>query len=656
MMPRIRRVLIYSLFLVIFVYVQLPHYQSRSVVHRFESLVPRNIPRHISDSSRPCETVHLAFIAENVSLTINLVKSILIHRHSSLHLHLISRPFTGAILKNFLTTWMLPYFNFTFYSLQSLQDKLSWIPNVKLKNVKDVTKLLLPDIVHKDVSRIIVIDSDVTFLSDIRELDEYFWKMQQDNHIFASVGHKVKYMVMPTVKDTAVLLMDLKSMRSINWFHLWHKVTYENPTVSFTLNSILDTIAKTYPSYHVAIPCYWGVYYNNNCTSNTTDIKLLLWHSNPVLKEEISYKKRIMEQLIVYDGKSLRSKPWLCTPPLRSVHLKKIHSTESDSMGLPQKSRRDMCDLLKKDSDQVYRIHHYFYGTIYEPSTKFETTLVTQISLDRLDKLQLLLHHWDGPISIAMYGTDAQAWNLTKFIFGSCINRSNLAIHVVFQQGKFYPVNYLRNVALNFVSTPYAFLNDGDFLPSYGLFDYLKLANEHLMSNNTKKRVLVVPAFDGQPGFVYPQSKSRLLYMLKNDSVRIFCALCAHSTHGPTNFSFWATTSYPYKIEWAFHFEPYVVVRSNVVMYDQHFVGYGWNKVSQITELKAQGHEFVVIPDGFVIHSPHKLSKDREIWKRKNFKFCINTVWKKFLQDLKRKYGDDCLEEREAPPITIMLK
>ena len=442
-------------------------------------------------------------------------------------------------------------------------------------------------------------------------------------------------------------------MQELNWFHLWHKVIYDGirySKYSFTLESILNAITKLYPNYHATIPCYWDMHYSNknNCALNTTAtvFKIIHWDSNP-MPEEILYRQKVMEYLNLYDGKLLRDKPWICTPPHKR---KKFHRLNKGDyiMGLPKKSRQDMCKILKTESEQIYRTYLYYYGTVYMPSTDFETTLVTQLSLDRLDKVFLLLEHWDGPISITVYGTDSQAWNMTKFLFDSGINRKNLAIHVVFRQGKLYPVNILRNVALNTVTTPYAFLNDGDFLPSYGLFSYLKSANKHLM-NDAKKRVLVVPAFDGQPGFVYPRNKASLLNKLNNNSIRIFCAWCAHQTHGQTNFSFWAETSHPYKIEWAFHFEPYIVAKRDVIQYDERFVGYGWNKVSQITELKAQGYEFVVIPNGFVVHSPHKHSIDREVWKRKNFKFCINLLWKKFLQDLKRNY------EKKLPPVTINI-
>ena len=45
----------------------------------------------------------------------------------------------------------------------------------------------------------------------------------------------------------------------------------------------------------------------------------------------------------------------------------------------------------------------------------------------------------------------------------------------------------------------------------------------------------------------------------------------------------------PLQVQWEEDFEPYVVVQRNVSRYDKRFVGFGWNKVSHIMELQAQG-------------------------------------------------------------------
>ena len=57
-------------------------------------------------------------------------------------------------------------------------------------------------------------------------------------------------------------------------------------------------------------------------------------------------------------------------------------------------------------------------------------------------------------------------------------------------------------------------------------------------------------------------------------------------------FEFWylGLKAYcPLQVQWEEDFEPYVVVQRNVSRYDKRFVGFGWNKVSHIMELQAQG-------------------------------------------------------------------
>lgn len=64
--------------------------------------------------------------------------------------------------------------------------------------------------------------------------------------------------------------------------------------------------------------------------------------------------------------------------------------------------------------------------------------------------------------------------------------------------------------------------------------------------------------------------------------------------HAPTNFAKWRTATTPYKVGWEPDFEPYVVVPKTLPDYDERFVGFGWNKVSHILELDAQGSVFCI--------------------------------------------------------------
>lgn len=92
--------------------------------------------------------------------------------------------------------------------------------------------------------------------------------------------------------------------------------------------------------------------------------------------------------------------------------------------------------------------------------------------------LEALCRHWPGPMSLALYLTDAEAQQFLHFVEASAVlsARQDVAYHVVYREGPLYPINQVRNVALAQALTPYVFLSDIDFLPAYSLYDYLRWA------------------------------------------------------------------------------------------------------------------------------------------------------------------------------------
>lgn len=92
-------------------------------------------------------------------------------------------------------------------------------------------------------------------------------------------------------------------------------------------------------------------------------------------------------------------------------------------------------------------------------------------------------------------------------------------------------------------------------------------------------------------------------------------------------------------MEWKPDFEPYVVVKSTVVEYDPTFMGFGWNKVSHIMELNAQGYEFIVLPDTFIIHKAHSPSFDIAKFRTSPiYRMCLQNLKDNFIQKLHNKY------------------
>ena len=69
-----------------------------------------------------------------------------------------------------------------------------------------------------------------------------------------------------------------------------------------------------------------------------------------------------------------------------------------------------------------------------------------------------------------------------------------------------------------------------------------------------------------------------------------------------TDYQKWRTATILYKITWEPDFEPYIMVRWDIPECDSRFVGFGWNKVSHIMQLHAEGYEILVLPNSFIIH------------------------------------------------------
>jgi len=64
--------------------------------------------------------------------------------------------------------------------------------------------------------------------------------------------------------------------------------------------------------------------------------------------------------------------------------------------------------------------------------------------------LELVAASWSGPISLALYASDPDTVRFLQFYAASALlsARCNIGVHVVYAEGEFFPINFLRNVAL----------------------------------------------------------------------------------------------------------------------------------------------------------------------------------------------------------------
>lgn len=394
------------------------------------------------------------------------------------------------------------------------------------------------------------------------------------------------------------------------------------------------------------------------------DLKVIHWNSPKKSKVQVGgrgknkyldYFRNVYQTFVQYDGNLLRRELFLGCPssisqssgsasglqdqsslpsslpvmPIRqnenSSRMMDIDSKNNSIVGQlsdSQLDEDDPCYEFRKGKVSTYRTHLYYLDYNYEPSTDGnDVTLVAQLSMDRLQMIEPLCQHWNGPISLAIYVSDSEVEQLISYVGESEIlrDRRNIGYHIVYKDGNYYPINTLRNVALRQVTTPYVFLTDVDFLPMYNMYDYLKKTIGSMSSSmeisgvSSLKKALVIPAFETlryRVDHQFPKTKGDLLSMLDSGDLFTFRYHVWTRGHSPTDYDKWRTSNLPYRISWEPDFEPYIVVRKEIPDYDQRFVGFGWNKVSHIMELYAAGYEFVVLPHAFIIHMPHAPSFD----------------------------------------------
>ncbi|XP_037649656.1 LARGE xylosyl- and glucuronyltransferase 2 [Sebastes umbrosus] len=620
-----------------------------------------------SPTVQKCELIHVACVCAGHNATrdvVTLVKSVLFHRRNPLHFHFITDTVANRILSSLFQSWMVPSVQVSFYDADELKSEVSWIPNKHYSGIYGLMKLTLTKALPSDLSKVIVLDTDITFATDIAELWGIFRKFT-DKQVIGLVENQSDWYLGNLWKNhkpwpalgrgfnTGVILLYLERLRRIGWEQMW-RLTAERELMSMLSTSLADqdifnAFIKQNPVLVHQLPCFWNVQLSDHtrseqCYTEVSDLKVIHWNSPKKLRvknKHVEFFRNLYLTFLEYDGNLLRRELFGC-PSQASPESVQLQAA------LEELDEDDQCYDFRRERLTVHRVHLYFLQYEYAPTEDdTDITLVAQLSMDRLQMLEAICKHWEGPISLALYMSDAEAQQFLRYAQASEVlkNRKNVGYHIVYKEGQFYPVNLVRNVALKNANTPYVFLTDVDFLPMYGLYDYLRRSVVQLDMAHTKK-ALVVPAFETlRYRLSFPKSKAELLSMLDMGTLYTFRYHVWPKGHAPTNYAKWRTATTPYKVEWEPDFEPYVVVRRDCPEYDQRFVGFGWNKVSHILELDAQEYDLMVLPNAFMIHMPHAPSFDISKFRSSSsYRNCLNTLKEEFHQDLSRKYGSAALK------------
>ncbi|XP_065492398.1 xylosyl- and glucuronyltransferase LARGE2 isoform X2 [Caloenas nicobarica] len=612
-----------------------------------------------------CELLHVAIVCAGHNASrdvVTLVKSILFHRKNPLHFHFITDSVAHQILQTLFQSWMVPSVHVSFYNADDLKPEVSWIPNKHYSGIYGLMKLTLTKALPSSLSKVIVLDTDITFATDIAELWAVFGKFS-DKQVIGLVENQSDWYLGNLWKNhkpwpalgrgfnTGVILLLLDRLRRLGWEQMW-RLTAERELMSMLSTSLADqdifnAVIKQDPALVYRLPCFWNVQLSDHtrseqCYTEVSDLKVIHWNSPKKLRvknKHVEFFRNLYLTFLEYDGNLLRRELFGCAS---------LPSPPSNQQALEELDEDDPCYDFRRQHLMQHRVHLFFlqYEFLALPDPT-DVTLVAQLSMDRLQMLEAICKHWAGPISLALYMSDAEAQQFLRYAQASEVlsARRNVAYHIVYKEGQFYPINLLRNVALANTQTPYVFLTDIDFLPMYGLYDYLRSSIQQLELPQ-RKAALIVPAFETlHYRLTFPKSKAELLSMLDMGSLYTFRYHVWPKGHAPTDYAKWRTATVPYRVAWQPDFEPYVVVRRDCPKYDQRFVGFGWNKVSHIMELDAQEYELLVLPNAFMIHMPHAPSFDISKFRLSaGYRGCLQTLREEFHQDLSRRYGAAALK------------
>ena len=217
-----------------------------------------------------------------------------------------------------------------------------------------------------------------------------------------------------------------------------------------------------------------------------------------------------------------------------------------------------------------------------------DISVATQLSFDRFWRLEEMAKEWEGPISAAIWFEESDWPRVISTILLSKLPMDRVSIHLVSQKGRsLFPINVLRNVAVNHTVTDMVLSLDVDFMTSPLLHRKLTESRRYrsIWETSHQRHAFIVPAFE----FTQPQRCIRLAQLQKvfnpNDaSASCFEMPTKRSTmvehlingtavpfhpngkgHLATNNDRWMRETRLYYIHWMPWYEPYIIARKSQI-------------------------------------------------------------------------------------------
>jgi len=214
-----------------------------------------------------------------------------------------------------------------------------------------------------------------------------------------------------------------------------------------------------------------------------------------------------------------------------------------------------------------------------------------------IGKLDDIMKNWAGKVSLCTYININELYEHNLDILQQYRQKysQNLVI-TLYSAQDIYPVNILRNRAVQRVTTELALSTDIFTVPSPGLYDYLVVNYDSMIKEGTSS-VYAVPVFtvDDDPStFAIPTTKNELLDSIKSKNIG--------DKLGLNNNSKWFDATDKFKVEnWN---EPYLVVDLKYVPLFDERVSYRSDPLLWNSHLSVLAYDFMLLPHHFLIQNP----------------------------------------------------
>ncbi|KAK8803461.1 hypothetical protein WA158_001155 [Blastocystis sp. Blastoise] len=239
---------------------------------------------------------------------------------------------------------------------------------------------------------------------------------------------------------------------------------------------------------------------------------------------------------------------------------------------------------------------------------EFDVTMISQTSSDRLFYLKYIKERWIGNIAIAVYCPEEKRQMIEETLsLLQLPSRVKIILHIP-KDPKIYPINLLRNIAIEGIETSHFWVADMDMWPNWDLYQTLSGLPRKFLADDSL--AVIVPSFSYKSYYSingclsvltcallikdeFPATKSELTHCVNTGNCAPFRnESYTHAYHFPGWHTLPATTSLTYKTP-------------SLPYFDSRFINYGFNKVQWIETLRYSGYKFAVLSQSYAIDIPH---------------------------------------------------